>query len=52
LFIHADKLGFGIHAYNGKGWLVFYNEDKYIGSIWINTDTDMKVVRKFLEETK
>jgi len=52
LFIHADELKFGQNDGN-KGWLMFYNANGvYIGSVWIPTVTDMKEVKKFLEETK
>lgn len=52
LFIHADKLKLGIHDYK-EGWLLMSNDEgRYIGSVWINSDTDMKKVEQFLEETK
>ena len=46
LFIHVDKLKFK------QGWLTFWNNEVYIGSLWIKTSTDMKKIKKFLEETK
>ncbi len=46
LFIHADKL-----SYKEK-WLNLFKDDSYIGSLWINSDTDMKKIKEFLEETK
>lgn len=52
LFMHADKLLLGTQS-TVHGWLTLFNDDNtYIGSLWISTDTDMKKVKKFLEETK
>ena len=52
LFIYMDKLTRSQCDYE-KGWLMFYNgSNTYIGSLWISTDTDMKKVKTFLEETK
>lgn len=53
LYIHADTLGFEHRYAVNQTWLVFYDKDNiYIGSVWINSDTDMKKVEQFLEETK
>lgn len=51
LFIHAKELKFGQSDIN-QGWLLMFNRGIYIGSVWINTNTDMKKIEKFLEETK
>lgn len=52
LFIHADKLEYGSHDYK-QGWLLMLDKQGYnIGSIWINTKTDMQTVTRFLEDTK
>ena len=53
MFIHADKLSFNKFDTTIKGqWLNFYNKEAYIGSVWIDTDTDIETVKKFLGETK
>ena len=51
LFVHVDKLTFR-QPNDKQSWLLMWHRDAYIGSLWISSDTDMKKVRKFLEETK
>lgn len=49
----ADELSFQKYNTSENGrWLYFYNGGVYIGSIWVKTDTDIKTVEKFLEETE
>jgi len=52
LFIHVHSFKLNSPT-NGKTWLSFYGRnDTYIGCLWISTDTDMKKLQQFLEDTK